>query len=113
MATPAMATPAMATPLMIDPYVLDTLMRDLVGHDRRPAAYLVYLALLRAEYDRVAALSHQQLADRTGLSKRGVQEAIAHLASRQLLKVVRRARTEAAYLKPLAPWRREKEAVLS
>jgi hypothetical protein len=36
----------MATTLVIDPYVLDTLMRDLVGHDRRPASYLVYLAIL-------------------------------------------------------------------
>ena len=92
--------------LMIDSYVLDTLMRDLVGHDRRPASYLVYLAVLLAARDKVAALSHQELADRTGLSKRSVQEAIAHLSSRQLIAVERRGRTEAARLKPLAPWRR-------
>jgi hypothetical protein len=91
---------------MIDPYVLDTLMRDLVGHDRRPASYLVYLAILLAARGKAAALSHQQLADRTGLSKRSVQEAIAHLSSRQLVAVERRARTEAALLKPLTPWRR-------
>ncbi len=29
----------------IDDYVLDVLMRDIVGHDRQPAAYLVYLYL--------------------------------------------------------------------
>jgi len=29
----------------VDDYVLDVLMRDLVGHDRQPAAYLVYLYL--------------------------------------------------------------------
>ncbi len=97
---------AMVAVLTIDPYVLDTLMRDLVGHDRRPAAYLVYLAILFAANDKVAALSHQQLADRTGLSKRSVQEAIAHLSSRRLVAVQRRGSTEAAHLKPLTPWRR-------
>jgi hypothetical protein len=29
----------------IDDYVLDVLMRDLIGHDQQPAAYLVYLFL--------------------------------------------------------------------
>ena len=29
----------------LDDYVLDSLMRDLVGHDRRPACFLVYLWL--------------------------------------------------------------------
>ena len=29
----------------VDDYVLDILMRDIVGHDRQPAAYLVYLHL--------------------------------------------------------------------
>jgi CRP-like cAMP-binding protein len=92
--------------MTIDPYVLDTLMRDLVGHDRRAAAYLVYLAALHAGRDRPAAFSHQQLADRTGLSKRAVQDAVGHLARRGLLAVERRARTEAAVLRPLTPWRR-------
>jgi DNA-binding GntR family transcriptional regulator len=96
----------MGAALTIDPYVLDTLMRDLVGHDHRAAAYLVYLAVLQAAQDRPAALSHQQLADRTGLSKRAVQDAVSHLAGRGLLSVERRSRTEPALLKPLAPWRR-------
>ncbi len=46
MAGIAMAMDTVTIP--IDPYVLDTLMRDLIGHDRRPSAYLVYLALIRA-----------------------------------------------------------------
>ena len=29
----------------VDDYVFDVLMRDIVGHDRQPAAYLVYLYL--------------------------------------------------------------------
>ena len=36
---------APATSLELDRYVLETLMPDLVGHDRRPAAFIVYLAL--------------------------------------------------------------------
>ena len=35
------------TTLKLDSYVLDTLMCDLVGHDRRPSAFLVYLYLWR------------------------------------------------------------------
>jgi hypothetical protein len=31
----------------IDAYVVDVLMPDLVGHDRRPATFVVYLFLLR------------------------------------------------------------------
>ena len=31
--------------LEIDDYVIDTLMADLVGHDRQPSAFLVYLSL--------------------------------------------------------------------
>ena len=29
----------------VDDYVLDVLRRDIIGHDRQPAAYLVYLYL--------------------------------------------------------------------
>ena len=31
----------------VDPYVVDTLMQDLVGHDHRPSAFIVYLYFLR------------------------------------------------------------------
>ena len=90
----------------IDRYVVATLMRDLVGHDHRPSAFLVYLALLdRAETGRVA-LSHAQLAEQTGLSKRAVQDAIRHLAKRELVSVKRMGRTEPAIVQPLFPWRR-------
>jgi hypothetical protein len=33
--------------IVLDRYVLESLMVDLVGHDRRPAAFLLYLALTR------------------------------------------------------------------
>ena len=91
----------------LDGYVLDALMRDLVRHDRRPAAYLVYLSIVAmAEGERVAR-SHRQLAEQIGLSKRTVQDAIAHLERRGLLLVERRGHTEPALLTPLAPWRRK------
>jgi hypothetical protein len=32
----------------LDRYVLDTLMADLVGHDHKPSAFLVYLAITAA-----------------------------------------------------------------
>lgn len=92
--------------IRIDSYVLDALMRDLVGHDRRTSAYLVYLTILSAGEGRAVVLSHQQLADRIGLSKRAVQGALAHLASRGLLSIVRRGLTEPAMTEPLTPWRR-------
>jgi len=96
----------MSSGLQIDRYVVATLMRDLVGHDHRPSAFLVYLALLDlAETGRVA-LSHAQLAEQTGLSKRAVQNALRHLAKRDLIMVKRAGRTEPAIVQPLFPWRR-------
>lgn len=97
----------MMPPVALDAYVLDTLMRDLVGHDRRPAAYLVYLALCAEHAAGRAALSHGAMAERTGLSKRAVQDALRHLAGRSLIAIQRHGPTEAAIVTPLAPWRRE------
>lgn len=91
--------------IQIDRYVLDTLMRDLVGHDRRTASYLIYLFIFGAGSSRPIALSHQQIADGTGLSKRTVQNATAQLAKRGLLAIERRGQTEAAGLRVLMPWR--------
>ena len=104
MAANAMEPSAGTYPL--DRYVLDTLMRDLVGHDRRPAAFMVYLSLTAAHADGRAALSHAQLAERTGLSKRAVQDAIAHLLRRALIAAARASTTDIAIYQPLTPWRR-------
>ena len=66
-----------ATP--IDDYVLDVLMRDIVGHDQQPAAFLVYLFLYgraaRQRWQPIKA-SLRTLADATGLSKSAVQSAL-------------------------------------
>ena len=95
-----------AAPTLLDPYVLDTLMRDLVGHDRRPSAFLVYLAIEALSQDARRSLSHAELAEQTGLSKRSVQEAVKHLQGRGLVAATRRGATEAQFYRPLRPWRR-------
>lgn len=63
-------------------------MRDLVGHDQQPAAYLVYLHLYaqatRARWKTIAA-SLRGLADATGLSKSAVQTALENLRRRRLI----------------------------
>ncbi len=108
-----MAAIAMATNTAhyaLDRYVIDTLMRDLVGHDRRPSAYLVYLCLIAAGAGGRAALSHARLAERTGLSKRAVQDGILHLQRRALIASARAYATESATYQPLTPWRRTREA---
>ena len=72
----------------LDDYVFDVLMRDLIGHDQQPAAYLVYLYLYgqaaRKNWKRVVA-SVRTLADATGLSKSAIQVALATLRRRQLI----------------------------
>lgn len=90
----------------LDRYVIDTLMGDLVGHDRKPSAFLVYLAILAAAGRKEAALSHAMIAERTGLSRRGVQSAIAALAKRQLIRLTRKGATEVAVYRALSPWNR-------
>jgi len=97
---------AMSNQLTIDRYVIHTLMRDLVAHDHRPSAFLLYLALLdMIDPGRSAAFSHAQLAEQTGLSKRAVQDALRHLEKRQLVSIRRRGRTEPALVQTLSPWR--------
>ena len=55
----------------IDDYILDTLLRDLTGHDRKPAAFLVYLWLTAQQTRRQGPVqvSYQELAESVGLSK--------------------------------------------
>jgi hypothetical protein len=93
----------------LDEYVVETLMRDLVGHDRQASAYLVYLYLWwltdRAQDARVA-VSLNELADGTGLSKRAVQDAISRLHKRRLLSIKRDTITAVPEYAVLRPWSR-------
>lgn len=74
----------------IDEYVIDVLLPDVTGHDHAPTAFLVYIvlwtALYRGEQKRIA-LSLENLSERTGLSKSGVQSAVRLLQRRGLIKV--------------------------
>ncbi len=94
-------------PYALDRYVIDTLLADLVGHDHRPSAFLVYLAIVAAAGNGHAALSHAELARRTGLSKRTAQAAVAALCRRSLIEILRRGPTETPVYCPLFPWRRQ------
>ena len=95
--------------LQIDEYILDTLMVDLIGHDRQPSAYLVYLFLWRQTHGNKSASARvalQDIAEQTGLSKRSVQSAIAWLARRKLLTVSRESITAIPVYAIMRPWRR-------
>jgi len=76
--------------IAVDDYVLDVLLPDLVGHDKSPSAFLVYLVLwtllFRSER-RSIAVSLQGLSSQTGLSKSAVQAAVRLLRQRGLIKV--------------------------
>src|SRR5207237_8224749 len=81
----------------VDRYVFDTLMHDLIGHDRAPSAFIVYLHLWRhslAAGMPAIRISLREIAEGTGLSKRGVQEALSVLSRRQLVSIAREGITE-------------------
>ena len=93
----------------VDDYVLDTLMADLVGHDRQPSAFLVYLLLWRHTHgagEAAAQLSLMDLATGTGLSKRAVQEALRWLSKRRLVSLQRESITAIPIYTLRRPWAR-------
>jgi hypothetical protein len=97
----------MKEPARFDPYLVDSLMPDLVGHDRQPSAFLVYLFLShRAGRARArsVAISLQGLAADTGLSKSAVQAGLRTLVRRRLLRADKRSRTAVPSYTVLRPW---------
>jgi len=95
----------------LDAYVLDVLLPDLVGHDRRASAFLVYLVLWRKTKGgrrRSSPVSLRALAEETGLSKRAVQDALARLLARRLIAVTRAAPTAVPRIAVLKPWDRRR-----
>ena len=95
--------------IAMDDYILDVLMRDLVGHDRAPSAFLVYLHLwAESEGRRRASVhtSHQQIAEAIGLSKSAVQKGLRHLSGRRLIKAQKKSVTAVPEYRVLHPWRR-------
>jgi len=89
--------------------VLDVLMRDLVGHDQQPAAYLVYLYLYgqtaRNKWRPISA-SLRTLADATGLSKSAVQSALENLRRRELIITTSDHATAVPRHRVLRHWRK-------
>jgi len=93
--------------IVLDDYILDVLMRDLVGHDRSPSAYLVYLHLWSQTVGRrqkATRLSHQTIADATGLSKSAVQSGMRNLIRRRLVSARRESATAVPEYRVARPW---------
>ena len=93
--------------LNLDDYVVDVLMRDLVGHDRRPASFLVYLWLASEQARRRGAVqvSYQELAESVGISKSSAQAAVSWLVRRKLLSASKENATAVPSYAVRSPWR--------
>ena len=92
---------------VLDDYVVDTLMRDLVGHDRKPVSFLVYLWLASEQAKTASELrvSYQQVADSVGISKSSAQASIRWLLRRKLLTVKKETVTATPVYAVRSPWR--------
>ena len=97
--------------ISLDDYVFDVLMRDLVGHDRRPVCFLVYV-WLAAESGRRGGdveISYRDIAESIGVSKSSVQSAVGWLVRRKLIGVSRSSVTATPCYSVLSPWRARKK----
>jgi len=98
-----------AMSISLDTYVVDSLLPDLVGHDRQPSAFLVYLVLWRLTHHAGAPMAQvalRDVAEATGLSKRSVQNALSWLVKRKLISVTRANITAVPVYTVMRPWRR-------
>jgi hypothetical protein len=92
---------------VFDDYITDVLMRDLVGHDRKPVSFLVYL-WLAAEQERrhgEVRVSYEEMAESIGISKSSAQAAIGWLLKRKLLAVKKQSVTATPCYTARSPWR--------
>jgi hypothetical protein len=95
--------------ISVDDYVLNSLMPDLVGHDRQPSAFIVYLALWRLTHgsgNGAIPIALQDIAECTGLAKRSVQDALRWLSKRKLVSISRASITSVPVYTVLRPWKR-------
>ena len=91
----------------LDKYVTEVLLRDLVGHDRKPVSFLVYL-WLTAEQQRkgaVVQISYSKLAESIGVSKSSAQSAVGWLVRRRLLTTIKENATATPRYTVLSPWK--------
>ena len=93
--------------IRLEEYLLDTLMRDLVGHDRRPVSYLVFLWLAAEQQRRgkEVSISYQELSESVGVSKSAAQAAVGWLARRKLIAVKKANATATPSYMVQAPWK--------
>jgi hypothetical protein len=82
-------------------------MRDLVGHDRKPVSFLIYLWLAagQARDDGAVRVSYQELAESVGVSKSSAQAAVRWLLRRKLITVCRQSVTATPCYTVCSPWR--------
>jgi hypothetical protein len=92
---------------ILDDYVVDVLMRDLVGHDRRPVSFLVYLWLAAEQQRRnsVVQVSYQELSECIGVSKSSIQAAVNWLVGRKLIATSKENATATARYTVFTPWK--------
>jgi hypothetical protein len=92
---------------VLDKYVTDVLLRDLVGHDRKPVSFLVYLWLTAEQQRRGAAvqISYSELAESVGVSKSSAQSAVGWLVRRRLLTAIKENATATPRYTVLSPWK--------
>ena len=92
----------------VDAYVFDVLLRDLVGHDKQPSAFMVYAFLYgraaRTRWRPVAA-SLRELAVKTAVSKSAIQSALVNLRRRELIRTEQIHPTATPLHSVLRPWR--------
>jgi hypothetical protein len=91
---------------VLDDYITDVLMRDLVGHDRKPAAFLVYLWLAAEQARRKGdvRVSYEEIAESIGISRSSAQAAVRWLLRRKLLTVKKQAVTATPCYLVRTPW---------
>src|ERR1700683_2579251 len=91
----------------IDEYLTDVLMRDLVGHDRKPVSFLVYLWLAAGGGRREGGvqISYQETAGSIGVSKSSAQASVKWLVRRKLLAASKENVTATPRYTVLSPWR--------
>jgi hypothetical protein len=99
----------MPSPIALDPFVVETLLPILVGKDRQPSAFIVYLYLWHhasASRRQSLAVSLQTIARDTGLSKSAVQRGVRTLVRRRLIRIDKASPTAVPGYTVLRPWLR-------
>jgi len=98
----------MARRAPLDDYVVETLLPDLIGHDRSPSSFVVFVKLWHDSggADRRIQVSLSTLAVETGLSKSSVQAALRRLRKRGYIATRRSSPTAVPIHTVNAPWRR-------